>query len=61
MDINADVVQSKVSIDSLLGDCWRIERLIREKLTIIFFEVTPKISFNGLFFGALWEMLLMLV
>jgi hypothetical protein len=34
------------------GDCWR-----RKKLTIVFFGVTPKISFKGLFFEALLEML----
>jgi hypothetical protein len=65
IDPNADVTKSKVLIDPLLWgllqqqpqqqlsllvpnkleDCWR-----REKLTLIFFWVTPKTSFKGLFF-----------
>jgi hypothetical protein len=52
VDPNANMVQSKLLINLLLGDCWR-----RGKLTLIFFGVTPKTSFKSLFFGALLEML----
>jgi hypothetical protein len=51
MKPKADVVQSKVLVDPLLGDCWRV----RGKLTLLFFRVNSKRSFKGLFLGSLGD------
>jgi hypothetical protein len=44
--------QSKVLLDSFLGDCWR------GKMIIIIFRMTLKISFNRVFFNPLGDALL---
>jgi hypothetical protein len=44
--------QSKVLLDSFLGDCWR------GKMIIIIFGMTLKISFNRVFFNPLGDALL---
>jgi hypothetical protein len=50
MEPNTNMAQSKVLVNLLLirGDYWR-----RKKLTLIFFRVTLKTNFKGLFFGSL--------
>jgi hypothetical protein len=42
MNSNIDMTQLELLIDLVLGDCWRREMTL-------FFEVTPKTSFETLF------------